>query len=155
MEGKININFINQEHNSHKIKMAEQKLTISGKRKTAIAKATISKGKGRILINRVPYENLDFFKKLIISEPIEITKKTLGSFNFDISVNVKGGGKESQIVASRLAIARALVEFTKSNNLKKSFSDYDKSLLIADTRRKEANKPGDSKARKKRQKSFR
>jgi len=79
----------------------------------------------------------------------------LGDFNFEISVNVKGGGNESQIAASRLAIARALVEFTKSEELKRAFSDYDKNLLVADTRRKEPNKPGDSKARKKRQKSFR
>ena len=70
-------------------------------------------------------------------------------------VNVNGGGSESRIEASRLAIARALVEFTKSKELKKSFSSYDKNLLIADTRRKEAYKPGDSKARRKRQKSFR
>jgi small subunit ribosomal protein S9 len=54
-----------------------------------------------------------------------------------------------------LAIARALVEFTKNEELKKAFASYDKNLLVADTRRKEAYKPGDSKARKKRQKSFR
>jgi len=150
----MNIKHINREINFLKMK-DQNKLTISGKRKTAIAKATISDGNGEVLINKIPYENFDFFRKLVISEPIEITKKTLGNFKFDISVNVKGGGKESQIAASRLAIARALVEFTKSNELKKAFSDYDKNLLIADTRRKEPYKPGDSKARKKRQKSFR
>ena len=135
--------------------MIEKNLVVSGKRKTAIAKATIKPGNGKILINNVPYENLDFFRKLIIQEPVELTKKVLGDFKFDISVNIKGGGTESQISASRLAIARALVEKTKSLELKKAFSKYDKSLLVADTRRKEANKPGDSKARKKRQKSFR
>ena len=135
--------------------MKDNSLTISGKRKTAIAKATIKSGEGKITINRIPYENLDFFKKLSISEPVEIAKNVLKDFSFDISVNVNGGGSESQIEASRLAIARALVEFTKSNELKKKFSEYDKNLLVADTRRKEANKPGDSKARKKRQKSFR
>jgi len=133
----------------------KNKLTVSGKRKTAIAKATISNGNGMILINKIPVDNLDFFKKLAINEPIEISKKILGDFKFDISVNVKGGGTESQIEASRLAIARALVEFTKNDELKKAFIDYDKNLLVADTRRKEPNKPGDSKARKKRQKSFR
>ena len=91
----------------------------------------------------------------MIQEPIEITKKTLGEFNFDIDINVKGGGQSSQIEASRLAIARALVEFTKSAELKKAFLDYDRNLLVADIRRKEAYKPGDSKARKKRQKSYR
>jgi small subunit ribosomal protein S9 len=133
----------------------EQKLTLSGKRKTAIAKATIVSGTGKIYINKKSYEGLDFFKKLMIREPVEITKKVLGSFNYDINVNVRSGGQESQIHASRLAIARVLVEFTKSDELKKAFLKYDKNLLIADTRRKEACKPGDSKARRKRQKSFR
>jgi len=138
------------------LKMAIKKnITVGGKRKTAIAKATINNGKGKIWINKVPYENFDFFKKLMIDEPIEITKKVLGNFKFDIRVNVTGGGSESRIEASRLAIARALVKITKSEPLKRAFSRYDKNLLIADTRRKEANKPGDSKARKKRQKSFR
>lgn len=130
-------------------------MVVSGKRKTAIAKATIVSGKGKITVNKIPYENLDFFRKLMIQEPLEITKKVLGHFNFDIVVNAKSGGQESQIHASRLAIAKALVAFTKSEELKKAFLRYDKNLLIADTRRKEANKPGDSKARAKRQKSFR
>jgi len=133
----------------------EKNLTVGGKRKTAIAKATIKIGEGNILINKIPYETLDFFKKLMIQEPVEITKKTLGNFNFDIMVNVKGGGSESQIEAARLSIARALVGITKSDELKKEFGKYDKNLLVADTRRKEAYKPGDSKARRKRQKSFR
>lgn len=137
--------------------MAEEKqtLTISAKRKRAIAKATIKAGKEGIWINKIPYKNLDFFKELIIKEPMEITKNILGGFNFEIKVNIKGGGSESQIAASRLAIARALVKFTGSEDLKKAFIKYDKNLLVADTRRKEAYKPGDSKARRKRQKSFR
>jgi len=136
--------------------MAEQKqLIASGKRKTAIAKATIVSGTGKILINKIPYENLDFFKKLLIKEPVELTKKVLGNFDFDIKVIITGGGSESQIDAARLAIARSIVEFTKSDELKSVFTKYDKALLVADTRRKEAYKPGDSKARKKRQKSFR
>jgi small subunit ribosomal protein S9 len=133
----------------------ENQLTISGKRKTAIAKATIKKGDGKITVNKIPYENLDFFKKLLIQEPVELTKNVLGKFNFDITLNVNGGGSESQIEASRLAIGKALVEFTKSSELKKTFGNYDKGLLVADVRRKEAYKPGDSKARRKRQKSFR
>ncbi len=133
----------------------EKNIIVSGKRKTAIAKAMIKKGSGKILINRVPYENLDFFKKLTVEEPIEIAKRVLGKIEFDIYVNIKSGGSESRIEAARLAIARAILLFTKSNELKKAFTDYDKNLLVADTRRKEANKPGDSKARKKRQKSFR
>jgi len=130
-------------------------ITVGGKRKTSVAKATIRKGNGKITINKIPYENFDRFKMLLISEPVEITKKVLGKFDFDIAINVHGGGSESRIEASRLALSRALVKFTESEELKKAFSEYDKGLLVADTRRKEANKPGDSKARKSRQKSFR
>lgn len=141
--------------NNKKAKSGIGNIVVSGKRKTAIAKATIKAGKGLITINKKPYEFLNFFQKLIIEEPLRITKQILGKFDFDISINVKGGGKSSQIDASRLAIARALVAFTKSEALKKAFLNYDRNLLIADTRRKEAYKPGDSKARKKRQKSYR
>jgi small subunit ribosomal protein S9 len=135
--------------------MIEKNITIAGKRKSAIAKAKIKQGNGKIYINKRPYENYDFFRKLMLEEPIEITKKILGDFNYDIFVNVNGGGTESQIQASRLAIARAILEQSNSPELKRAFVKYDKSLVVADTRRKEAYKPGDSKARRKRQKSFR
>jgi small subunit ribosomal protein S9 len=132
-------------------------ITISGKRKRAVAKATIKPGNGRITINKINYETLQFLHKLAIQEPIDITKRVLKKekLDFDINVNVKGGGQEGQIEASRLSIARAIVKFTKSAELKKAFLEYDKNLLIADVRRKEPNKPGDSKARSRRQKSFR
>ncbi len=133
----------------------EEKIVSSGKRKTAIAKAMIQKGKGEVKINKKSYEFLPMIKKLMIQEPIEIAKKVIGNFDVDISVSVNGGGQSSQIEASRLAIARALVQFTKSSELRKAFLDYDRNLLIADVRRKEACKPNDSKARAKRQKSYR
>jgi len=133
----------------------QEKIVVSGKRKTAIAKASIKAGSGKIIVNKRPYENLPFFRKLLIQEPIEIARQTLGNFNFDIDVKVIGGGQKGQIEAARLAIAKSLVAFTKSIELKKAFLAYDRNLLIADVRRKEAYKPGDSKARSKRQKSYR
>ncbi len=136
-------------------KEKQNKVVIAGKRKTAIAKATLQEGSGKIKINKKPYQHLPYFKKLMIQEPIEITKQVLGNFNFDINISAKGGGQESQIEAARLAIAKALVKFTKSIELRKAFLAYDRNILVADIRRKEAYKPGDSKARKKRQKSYR
>jgi small subunit ribosomal protein S9 len=136
-------------------KQKQDKIMVSGKRKTAIAKALIQEGTGRVTINKMPYENLPYFKKLIIQEPIEITKNTLKHFNFDIAVKVRSGGKQSRIEATRVAISRALVKFTGSLELRKEFLNYDRTLLIADVRRKEAYKPNDSKARAKRQKSYR
>lgn len=138
-----------------KKKQEQGKIRTSGKRKRAIAKAIIIAGNGTIKINKKPYEHLPMFKRLMIQEVVNITKEVLGDFNFDINVSVKGGGQNGQVEASRLAIARAIVEFTKSAELRKAFLNYDRNLLIADVRRKEAYKPGDSKARRKRQKSYR
>ena len=135
--------------------MEMKSLVTSGKRKMAIAKALIKEGSGRVTINNVPYTNLNMFHKLLIREPLEIAKRVLGDVKMDIAVKVTGGGTESQIEAARLSIAKAIYKFTKSADLKKAFLDYDRNLLVADTRRKEPYKPGDSKARAKRQKSYR
>ena len=126
----------------------------SGKRKRAIARATLRQGKGKIRINKVP---LDFYEpkmyRLKLREPFILAEDLAA--NLDIDINVTGGGIASQAEASRLAIARALVEYTKSERLKERFLKYDRQLLVADVRRKEAYKPGDSKARAKRQTSYR
>jgi len=131
------------------------KLITSGKRKTAVARAVTTKGTGKITINKKPYENFQFLDRLKIEEPIRIAKNILGDFNFDVSINVRGGGEKSQIEASRLALARAIVAFTKNKDIEKAFLNYDRNLLVADVRRKEAYTPGDSKARRKRQTSYR
>ncbi len=133
----------------------EKNLVITGKRKTAIAKATIKAGEGKIVINKKDIASLHELKRLEILEPILIAKEILGKLDFNISVNVKGGGMSSQIEASRLAIARAIVEFKKSEKLKEAYLAYDRNMLIADIRRKESYKPGDSKARANRQTSYR
>jgi small subunit ribosomal protein S9 len=133
----------------------DKALVVSGKRKTAIAKAKIVSGKGKVTINKRPISFFTELQQLELSEPIIIAKETLGRFDFDISVNVKSGGIAARIEAARLAIARALYQFTKDEDLKRAFLSYDRNLLVADTRRKEACKPGDSKARANRQTSYR
>ena len=134
----------------------ENKLVfVSGKRKTAVAKVKIKNGKGTVFYNGLPYEDLRYLHRLAISEPIKISEQVLGNFNFDAEIKTFGGGKEGQIQAARLGLAKALVKITGNADLKKAFLAYDKHLLIADTRRKEAYKPDDSKARAKRQTSYR
>jgi small subunit ribosomal protein S9 len=128
---------------------------VSGKRKTSIAKAVVLIGNGNITLNKMSHNLLNQIHKLQIEEPIRIAKEILGNFNFDINVKVVGGGRESQIEAARLAIAKAIFQKTKSEKLKQAYLNYDRHLLIADIRRKEAYKPGDSKARSKRQSSKR
>ena len=131
------------------------KIITSGKRKTAIAKAIINHGTGKIIINGRDHKTLHMFDMLRIEEPLRIAEKVIGKINFDVLITSKGGGEKSQIDAVRLALARAIVKFSNSEELRKAFIDYDRSLIVADVRRKEAYKPGDSKARRKRQKSYR
>ena len=132
-----------------------KKIITSGKRKTAVARAVTTEGNGKITINGKPYETLQVLDRLKIEEPVRIAKNILGNIAFDIEVKVKGGGEKGQIEAARISIARALVTATGSKELEKAFLDYDRNLLVADVRRKEAYKPGDSKARRKRQTSYR
>jgi small subunit ribosomal protein S9 len=73
----------------------------------------------------------------------------------DFHIKTKGGGKEGQIQAARLTIARALLDISGSEVLRKAYLAYDRNIIVQDSRRKEARKPGDSKARAKRQKSYR
>jgi len=98
---------------------------------------------------------LKLFHKLSLLEPIRIYEDVLGKMNYNIQIKATGGGKESQIQAARLAIAKALVSITKKPELKEAYLKYDRHMLVADVRRKEQRKPGDSKARAKRQKSYR
>ena len=126
--------------------MAEKtKFNGTGKRKSSVARVSLfSPGKGNIEINGidvdkyVPRESL----ATIIKQPLNILEKTS---DYDISVNVKGGGLSGQAGAVRLGISRALTlanpEFRatlKSNG-----------LLTRDSRKVERKKPGQPGARKK------
>jgi len=127
----------------------------SGKRKTAVAKVKVEKGNGQIFYNRLPYEELTLFHRLALVEPLRIHEKELGNVSYNFHIKTISGGKESQIQAARLALAKALISLSGSETLKKAFIKYDRNMVVPDSRRKEACKPGDSKARAKRQKSFR
>jgi len=134
--------------------MVKKAIYTVGRRKTAKARVVLVKGKGKIIINNKIFDEYitnEFFKTRIL-EPFVISN-TLKKY--DVKINVYGGGQNSQIDAIRLAIATAIVEDTKNDDIKEKFLEYDRSLLVADTRHKEMNKPNDSKARAKRQKSYR
>jgi ribosomal protein S9 len=131
------------------------KIINSGKRKRAVARAVIGEGNGNVLINGKDYKTLGFFDKLKIEEPLKIAENILGKLNFNVKITTKGGGEKGQIEAARIALTKSILDFSKSKELTKSILDYDRSLIVADVRRKEVNKPGDSKARSRRQKSYR
>jgi small subunit ribosomal protein S9 len=134
---------------------AKKVLVVSGKRKTAIARAVVKPGMGRIRINKTP---LEIFEPEIarekIMEPLiqagdEIWKQ------LDIDIKVSGGGYMGQAEAARMAIANALLKWTKSAHLRTLFTEYDRTMVVGDPRRKEPKKFGGPGARARDQKSYR
>lgn len=129
-------------------------INVSGKRKTAVARATARKGEGRIRINNTPLEiHTPELARLKIREPLHFAGERASAI--DIDIDVQGGGIMGQAEACRTAIARAIYEFTGDEELKTAFLSYDRTLLVNDTRRKEAKHQLGRGARKKKQKSYR
>src|SRR3989304_9049382 len=113
----------------------------SGKRKTAIARATLREGKGRIRVNKKPLEIVEpELIRLKMSEPLEFASRIIPTV--DIDVNVNGGGIFGQAGAVRTAIARGLVEWSNDTALRDALAQYDRTLLVNDTRYKIPKKFG-------------
>jgi len=126
----------------------------SGKRKSAIARATVRSGKGRVRINKVPVELVSpEIAKLKIMEPLILAREMTDTV--DIDVDVVGGGFMGQADAVRTAIARGMVQYFSDDELKQRYVHYDRTLLVNDPRRHLPKKPLGRGARKKRQKSYR
>jgi small subunit ribosomal protein S9 len=125
----------------------------TGKRKTSVARVSLNKGTGIFRINNEDFDSYvgSDILALKVREPLMISEL---EGKFDLKISVFGGGVQSQVEAVRQAIARALVEVS-GEELRKTFIDYDRSMLITDTRFKEMKKPNSSSARAKRQKSYR
>jgi small subunit ribosomal protein S9 len=130
-------------------------IVVSGKRKTATARAVVRQGVGRVRINMTPVE---IFEPAIarekIMEPLlqagEATWKQL-----DLDVKAIGGGYMGQAEAARMAIANGLLKWTKSTHLRTVFTEYDRTMVAGDARSKESKKVGGAGARSKEQKSYR
>lgn len=129
-------------------------LLISGKRKTAIARATVKSGKGRVWINRIPVEIYEpEMARIKMMEPLLLSGDVWKELDMDVTV--KGGGFMGQAEAARTAIARSLIKWTKSSEAKKMFTDYDRTMLAGDYRKTEPKKFGGPSARSRKQKSYR
>ena len=126
----------------------------SGKRKTAIARATFKEGKGRVRINSVPLEVYsNEIIRMKISEAIALAPGAID--NADIEISVQGGGVMGQAEAIRTAIGRGILAWTNDPKIKEVYLSYDRTLLINDSRQKEAKKPHGRGARARFQKSYR
>ena len=115
-----------------------------GRRKSSVARIYLSEGKGNVTVNNRDYK--EYFPTGVlqykVNQPFQLTE-TEGQY--DVKVNVKGGGVNGQVEAVRLAIARALVKIDAENKPKLKAE----SLMTRDPRMVERKKPGQPKARKK------
>ena len=115
-----------------------------GRRKTAVARVYVSKGKGNITVNDKDFKSYFTTATLQykINQPLALTNN---EGNFDVKINVYGGGVTGQAEAVRLALSRAMCELDEENRsiLKPE------GLLTRDPRMVERKKFGQKKARKK------
>ncbi len=115
-----------------------------GRRKTSVARVYVKSGKGQIIINN--RELNEYFQSEILQTTVKQALTIVkADGQYDVTVNVEGGGIKGQAEAIRLGIARALVTINTENRppLKKE------GLLTRDSRMVERKKPGRAKARKK------
>lgn len=114
-----------------------------GRRKTAVARIFVSEGKGNITINKrelkeyFPNDTLQY----IVMQPLQLLGVT---DQYDIKVNLDGGGIKGQAEALRLAISRALVEMNPGSKPELKRAGF----MTRDPREVERKKPGQPKARK-------
>ena len=126
----------------------------SGKKKTAIARATVREGSGQVRINSRPVELVEPEPaRLKMLEPFRLAEDRREGV--DIDIDVDGGGVIGQADAARTAIARGLVEFANDADLRDAYMEFDRSLLVNDVRQSESKKWGGPGARARFQKSYR
>ncbi|NUN11368.1 30S ribosomal protein S9 [Candidatus Micrarchaeota archaeon] len=122
-----------------------------GKRKRAIARAVVKPGKGLVRVNGLAVSAFTSrVEREVITEPLEFVDK-----KYDAEVKVSGGGRMGQAQAIRTAIAKALYATTQDEELKNKMLNYDRTLLVEDTRRVEPKKFKGPKARARFTKSYR
>jgi small subunit ribosomal protein S9 len=116
-------------------------VSVSGTRRRAIARAVAVKGSGKVTVNSKPLSSFPEIPRLFMTEPLVIGKAIASTL--DIKIAVTGGGMMGQADAARQVIAKSLVGFSKA--LKNKFLEYDRTMLVADSRRTEPHKPSRSK----------
>ena len=135
-----------------KAKKAEKKvILVTGKRKESVARGVVKPGKGRVRINSIPLEIWGTeLMRMRVMEPLVLAGELAKKVDFEIRVD--GGGTTGQADSIRQVIAKGLVEFFGSEELKQKFLAYDRNLLVPDVRRCEPHKPSRSKAGSRRHK---
>ena len=126
--------------------MAEQQYYGTGRRKSAVARVYLKRGKGNIVVNGKPVDT--FFSRetgrMVVRQPLELVEHVN---TFDINVNVVGGGESGQAGAVRHGITRALIQYDAE--LKSALSNA--GFVTRDAREVERKKVGLHSARRRKQ----
>jgi len=119
-------------------------INATGRRKTSVARVYVTPGKGDIRVNARDLKEyfLSEIHQTLVKQPLVALK---AETQYDVTINVEGGGIKGQAEAVRLGIARALVQFSAENKptLRKE------GFMTRDSRMVERKKPGRRKARRK------
>lgn len=121
----------------------QEEIVTTGRRKTAVSSVRLRRGNGQIDVNGRAFEEyfpLEIQRRAILA-PFE---KLNGNASFNMVIRVKGGGVEAQAIATRLGVARALLQ--EDENLHAVFKEQ--GFLTRDSRKKERKKYGHAGARK-------
>jgi len=122
----------------------EEVINSLGRRKTSVARVYMKKGAGNITVNSKDFKEV-FPIALLQDKVVRPFALTETMNQYDVNVNVQGGGINGQAEAIRLGIARALVQVDPEMKPKLSAEG----LMTRDPRMVERKKPGQKKARKK------
>lgn len=123
--------------------MVENEVVATGRRKTAVSSVRLRKGTGKVDVNGEAFEK--YFPLQIQRDTILMPfEKLQGNGAYDLIIRAKGGGIEGQVIATRLGIARALLQ--EHENLHSSFKEQ--GFLTRDSRKRERKKYGLAGARK-------
>jgi len=144
------------------VKSNKRSVQTYGRKKTAVAVAYVTDGKGIIKVNGAPLKLVEpEILRYKVYEPLLLLGKEHYS-KIDIRIRVKGGGYTAQIYAIRQSLAKGIIAWTQKyideaskNQIKEILVNYDRTLLVADPRRCEPKKFGGKGARARYQKSYR
>jgi small subunit ribosomal protein S9 len=145
-----------KEEKPEKSEKVERKriLLVTGKRKTAIARALVKPGSGSVFVNGIPLATLTpEIARMKVTEALVLSGERWKALDFNVKVS--GGGYMGEAEAARMAVAKGLVQWTRSNELRRTMTNYDRTMLAGDPRRKEPKKFGGPGARRREQKSYR
>lgn len=120
-------------------KEKKRKDIATGKRKLAVARSHVKEGDGKVKINSVPLELWgNEYLRMWVREPLVLAGDLANKVN--INIFTRGGGITGQAEAARMSIAKGLVNFyNKNTDLKNTFLQYDRNLLVYDPRRTETH----------------